>query len=350
MVSQDQVCQAVLDGMDASMVAIDTDYRIITINRAAEKFLGVCRKQILGQSFYQAFPDAPDEVRFVERTLDTEEELRNVELPFVWGEFNHYLSVNTYLLREENGTKYGALLAFSDITQTRRNVNQILRSFQIDTISRVATGLAHELRNPLLIIRGYLEMYLQRTFLCPRRRKVYNLLLRQIDKTNSQIQKFLDIYRPLGGDMTSIDLGDVVRYVTDIMQPFACSYGVELVCRITPGLIAKGDKERLEQVLINLVKNGLESIGGKKGKIEIVLAKADSQACLIVRDNGCGIPEHNLSRIGIPFYTSKPDGTGIGLALSYAIIDQHGGHIEFESVDGSGTSVLVFLPLMTQPA
>ena len=337
----------VIDGMGLGIMAINHECRVITINRVAEKFLGTKRENILGVSLYEAFPQAPEEVRFVEKTLATELEVVDVEYPYVWGEFNHYLKVSTYVLRDEQGQKTGALVAFTDVTESRRLAKRQLRSSQVNTINRVIIGLAHELRNPMVIIRGYLEMYLRRRFLCPKRRRTYILLTKQIDKANALIHKFEDIYQPSTSEMVPVNLEEVVRYVVGLMQPMAWSSQARLREKIAiPGLTVMGDRERLEQVLINLVKNALEAlIPHKNGKVDVLLLKDGFQACIIVRDNGCGIPQRNISRLGIPFFTTKPDGKGIGLALSWSVIDQHEGSIEVESEDGEGTSVMIFLPL-----
>jgi two-component system, NtrC family, sensor histidine kinase HydH len=227
---------------------------------------------------------------------------------------------------------------------------------RLAALGEMSAGLAHEIRNPLAAIKGAAQE------LDPRRiggddGELMQIIIDEVDRLNSVVTEFLDYARPFRGTFIPLSVNDAVKKTAQLMKQ-GVPHDVELEVALEDGLPdVNGDAERLQQVLINLILNAADAMGNK-GKITLSTAAAadTADAALLglkdraqfvevrVRDTGPGIPQKVLEQIFIPFYTTKPHGTGLGLALCQRIVQHHGGNIEVRSSEGRGTTFIVRLP------
>ncbi|MCR4420492.1 MAG: ATP-binding protein [Clostridia bacterium] len=220
-----------------------------------------------------------------------------------------------------------------------------LRSLEASQAAgQVALGLAHELRNPLAAVRGFLQLMARRL---PAHREAERYLapvLAEIDRATAILEDFLRLARRSETRRVPSDLGRIVEGVVTLLEGEAFRRGVRIYHCYREGLApVPADPEQLKQVFLNLLLNALAAVSAG-GRVWIGYELAEGRLSVIIRDDGCGMDEKTLSRLGEPFFTTKPDGTGLGVALSLQIIRAHGGKVEVASRPGEGTVFRLSLP------
>lgn len=209
-------------------------------------------------------------------------------------------------------------------------------------------GVAHEVRNPLTAIRGYVQIIRQQTTE-PLHQEYLSVVLNEIDSINKVIQQLLDLSRPRQSQWQQIQLNALVEETLILVQTAGVqariSFHVDLDSQLSP-IVA--DRELLRQVILNVLINAVQAIGAR-GEIRIrTWQYTVSQQAVTVEDNGCGIDIAMQKKIFDPFFTTKASGTGLGLALSQRIINAHQGDIRVASMPGCGAIFTLILPINPQ--
>ncbi|SMO68325.1 ATP-binding protein [Melghirimyces algeriensis] len=213
---------------------------------------------------------------------------------------------------------------------------------KLSAVGQLAAGLAHEIRNPLTSIRGFIQLSSADS---PEVKKWESVILPEIDRINDLLKQFLHLSECRPARYTLFNLDRLIDDVLQLLNPRSILMGHELVTiRPDTPVIIEADAEQLKQVLINLMQNGLESLQDK-GVIKIFWKEIQNRISIQIQDNGSGIPPEYMSRIFDPFFTTKEDGTGIGLSICHRIITEHGGQIYVTSQPGRGTTFNIHLPL-----
>jgi len=214
---------------------------------------------------------------------------------------------------------------------------------QLDAIAQIAAGAAHEIRNPLTAISGFLQL-LEATVPEGAASKYLQIVREEIGRLARIAEDLLLLSRSSRVQRTACDLGAVLDAVAELSRGRAAAFGVELALRVQPELPpVSADPERLEQVLLNLVGNALEAMAGP-GRLRLRAYAADGCGEVRITDTGPGIPPDILARVFEPFFTTKAGGTGLGLAVSQSIVRSFGGQIVACSPPGEGASFTVRLP------
>jgi signal transduction histidine kinase len=244
------------------------------------------------------------------------------------------------------GSGEETILMVENVSETRRLEEEIRRASYLASIGEMAAGVAHEIRNPLAVIRGYVQLIAEKNGerrleeVKPRLRTV----LDEIDHLSVVIQEFLDLAKPREITRVPLNLNRVVDNIHQFLENEARRQEINLTVKLDPALPEiTGDPAGLKQVIFNLVSNAFQA-AGPGGKVRLWTRHADKWVYLVVGDNGPGVPEHLREKIFAPFFSTKNTGTGIGLAISRRIILDHGGTITCRSKSGN-TQFLVQLPL-----
>ncbi len=217
------------------------------------------------------------------------------------------------------------------------------RSDQLRMAMRIMGGFAHEVRNPLAIIRGFAQLLLEGKA-NDQVDHYLSLIVDEVDRINERIKGFISLSSFEDGDYQELDIATLVRDVDLLLQGYAFLNGVRLLVETEPGIgSVRGNAEQLRQVILNLVNNALESTP-TGGTVVLRAARSEDKVQITVIDNGQGIAEETMPRVFEPFFSTR-DGVGLGLAISEDIIHRHGGTIELESVPGQGTTATVRLPV-----
>ena len=223
---------------------------------------------------------------------------------------------------------------------------QIGRSEQLASVGRLAAGVAHEINNPLVGVLAFADMLRMKPNMDAQDRSDLDLIMRETKRVREIVKGLLDYARETPSVKTRLDVNDVIRQTLLLLgkrEAFQNIYVVEDLGEKLPAVW--GDKSQLQQVIMNLVLNACEAM--TDGGTLVVSSTTDGEHALVqITDTGCGIKRENLDRIFEPFFTTKPvgKGTGLGLAVSYGILQQHGGTLKVQSEVGRGTTFTISLP------
>ncbi len=244
-----------------------------------------------------------------------------------------------------HGEINGVYVVMRDITNIRREEELVIMSEKASVVGHLAAAVAHEIRNPLTSIKGFIQLMQMTKELDER---YLEIILQEIDRINIITSEMLILGKNQAVIYHEIDLRQSVGQVFTLMKAQANIDNIELTYEEAnqPVIILANDTQ-MKQVLINLIKNSIEAVT-KRGKISIDLRIEGKEAALTVTDNGIGIEQERLERISELFYSTKEKGTGIGLAVCHKIIHRHQGKITFESEKNKGTTVTIRIPLAHQ--
>lgn len=223
---------------------------------------------------------------------------------------------------------------------------QLERSHQLSMVGQIAAGVAHEIKNPLASIKGALEIISDGNTSPDDKEEFKGILFSEIRRMDGSITEFLNFARPKETKLERLDLSELIPTTIKSVEAHALKQGIAIQKDIEDGIIINGDKEKLHELMLNLLLNAIQ-VSEPDSIIEVGLENRDSSTALLtVKDSGEGIEKTNLDRIFEPFYTTKASGTGLGLAIVKAIVESHDGNIEVESQPARGTKIEVSLPLI----
>lgn len=226
----------------------------------------------------------------------------------------------------------------------------LIQSEKLAAVGRLAAGIAHEVNNPLQPILNCLEVALEDLeHNQPVDPESLRVAESEVQRIKGIVSRLLDFARPDTKELIEVDLHSLVNEVTILVNRQLVQSGVRLITRLEPTRPIRGVPAQLKQVLLNLVLNALQSIEGQ-GTITIEVTSATEGALLRVIDTGSGMDENTLQHIFEPFFSTKDDGTGLGLSVTYGIIQGHGGTIEVHSSPGAGSCFAIWLPYSRQGA
>ena len=234
----------------------------------------------------------------------------------------------------------------SDLTEGRRLQEEIIRSEKLASIGKVATGFAHEIRNPLSSILGSIELVKKTTAFDEENSMLMDIIVKELLRVNELIERFLMFARPTPPRFSMIDIGRVISEVVELIRfdkDYRDTIRIEIRDEFKREIVA--DPSMLKQVFWNLIKNSLQAIK-ERGEITISIRGRETDFIEVeVRDTGCGIPQTETDRIFDPFYSSKEKSIGIGLSIVHSIIKEHKGKVIVESVLNKGTAFKILLPV-----
>jgi signal transduction histidine kinase len=258
---------------------------------------------------------------------------RNDEIGDLGRNFNHMVQQ----LRESRG----------EIERLHRT--QMSRAEHMATLGEMATGLAHEIRNPLAGIAGVIEIVGRDLPSSSAARAVLKDVRQEIARINRIVSDLLQTARPHPPKVRKSDLNTTVEHAVMLGRQQALSKSIEIALRKDPSLPeVEHDSDQIHQVLLNLLLNSLQAID-TNGRVAVTVERQGDKAIIEVADNGRGIPADSLPNIFRPFYTTKGEGTGLGLSLARRIVEDHHGRIDVTSTVGKGTTFSVVLPLQRTP-
>jgi two-component system sporulation sensor kinase B len=212
-------------------------------------------------------------------------------------------------------------------------------------ISNLAASVAHEVRNPLQVTRGFLQLLADRTDELSK--PYFELASSELDRASDIITDFLTFAKPEMETIVLLNMSDEMRKIEAMMTPLASMHGGVLIFRIQENLYFYGNSSKLKQAFINIIKNSIEAIG-MDGLIEIKAIAEKGEVVVQVADNGEGMEEEEIVKLGVPYFSTKTKGTGLGLMVTFRIIEGMKGTIEFHSTKGKGTEIIIRFPLVVQ--
>jgi len=348
----------ILRSIAAGVLTLGKDGRILTWNKAAEDVIGIPASQAVGQHFSEIVEvmgiTEADKQRILSAictVLETGQKYLGYKQEYhpVEGE-PLYVNMNIAQLRNHVGGILGLVIIFEDVTKEIQMESEMRRISELASIGQLAASIAHELRNPLSSIKGAAQ-YLRNEYADHQGvREFLDIIVDEVNVLNKVTTEFLDFARPLKLNLRETDVNDVIFRTIQFMQLDINRQGIQVTQDLSydiPRIMA--DDKQLEQVLRNLVLNALQAMPNG-GKLVLSSQAAEEGVKVILADSGVGIPQEQIDRIFVPFFTTKTKGTGLGLSVVQKIVDNHGGKIAVESVVGEGTTFELYLPVCSDRA
>ncbi len=336
---------SVMAGLEDGLLLFTRDARAVMISPAAEKFLGAPAGHFLGRRATEIFPPGHP----LREALHIEsDELREVaaETELETSEGAMRVSVSVQAIQED-GERMGALVTLRDLDSLESINTQLQVSERLAAMGRITAGVAHEVKNPLNSMRLWLEN-LKESLPADRdsaSRQAVQVLDKEIDRLDAVVKRFLDFTRPMDVRLEATQLAHLLTEVLEIAQPQLQKSNIQLAHLLpidVPEVYV--DRALLKQAVLNLVLNAAEAMPDG-GQLRLVLSRRGEMAEIAVGDTGLGIPPENRQKIFQLFFTTRPGGSGIGLASTFRIVQLHNGSIDFTSEVGRGTTFRIELPL-----
>jgi PAS domain S-box-containing protein len=336
---------SVMAGLEDGLLLFTRDSRAVMVSPAAEKFLGAPAGHFLGRRVTDIFPIGHP----LREALRLEgEELSEVaaETELLTTEGPRRVSVSVQSIQED-GERMGALVTLRDLDSLESINTQLQVSERLAALGRITAGVAHEVKNPLNSMRLWLENLKE----ClpedqdPGARQAVNVLDKEIDRLDAVVKRFLDFTRPMDVRLEPTQLSQLLEEVLEIAKPQLLKANVQLA-QLFPIDVPQVyvDRALLKQAVLNLVLNAVDAMP-EGGQLRLVLSRRGEMAEITVGDTGKGITPENKQKIFQLFFTTRPGGSGIGLASTFRIVQLLNGSIDFTSEVGRGTTFRIELPL-----
>ncbi|MGA8429914.1 MAG: ATP-binding protein [Candidatus Sulfotelmatobacter sp.] len=334
----DQLMAKLQDGL----VLFARDSRIVLVSAPVERFLGRPRKELLGRTAKEVFlRDSPLGLVILD-AYERRRPLMQRELEAVGG---RRVQVSLDFVQEQN-TQIGALLIMRDSDSVRRLGDEIEMSRRLSASGRLTRGVAHEVKNPINAIVLHLQLLQNKLSQSePDTRRHVDIIDSEIHRLDRVVQTLVDFTRPRDLHLEEIDLRHLLEDVAGLASPDAEQHGV-IIERLVPGgpLPVNVDVDLMKQALLNVVLNGVQAMS-EGGRLTISAHRTDEMVVAEVLDRGGGIPNDVQDKIFELYFTTKKEGSGIGLAQTYQILQWHYGSVEFESTEGEGTVFRFCIPV-----
>ena len=240
----------------------------------------------------------------------------------------------------------GTSVILRDVTETKKLHDEMKKLGELKTVSQMAASISHEVRNPLTVVRGFNQL-LKNHDLTEEQKELYiQLSLEELDRAESIIADYLTFAKPSLEHLKPLDVSKEIDYIVQVLNPYATMSNIFIqVEREDDPLHIFGESKELRQSLINIMKNGIESME-PGGTLFIHVKKAKENAVIVIKDTGKGMSTKQIEKLGTPYYSTKDKGTGLGTMVAFSIIKAMQGEIEVESEIGKGTSFTISIPLV----
>ncbi len=256
----------------------------------------------------------------------------------------------------ETAERAAVVVLVEDVTEQRALETQLIQSEKLAAVGQLVSGVAHELNNPLTSIAGLSEFLQERPGFAPPEREHLRVIQEQAERAGRIVRNLLTFARKGSPGEVVVDLNDVVARSALLVAYELRLRGIELVEERTAGeLLVHGNRDELQQVFLNLVNNAVHAVRdlpeGAARRVALVTRRDGDRALVCVQDSGPGVPADLIPQLFTPFFSTKEpgDGTGLGLSLSYRLVESHGGRLWYQPNEGGGAEFLASLPLVTGP-
>ncbi len=335
----------VFDVLREGIIVAGAHGSIHYINRTACEFFGLERGETLGRTVTDQFPglEWEDLVRS-DRVTNRDLEVFYPEHRFL----NFYISPLTD--EDDEDLPGGYVLILRDTTQSRQVHQEELESERIAALTMLAAGVAHEIGNPLNSLTIHLQLIERKLKkkadpeLVAELSGPLEIAQSEIKRLDFIVEKFLSAIRPTQPQLENCDINELLREAIQFIGPEVQDRRIDLTLHLNPQLPQlRLDPDQFKQVFYNLIRNAAQAIGSD-GEIAVRTEADDFNVMLSFSDNGGGIPGDQVGRVFDPYFTTKKAGSGLGLLIVHRIVREHGGELEFESKEGKGTDVTIYLP------
>ncbi len=339
--------ETILQAVQEGILVLDGEGHITYANRGAEKLLGFTLENAAGTPVSRYLRDM-DWARMANLDEAAWSQLASREMETTYPE-HRFIAFYVVPMSMVTPGERGAVLILRDVTRERLSVAQSLESERLQTITLLTAGVAHEIGNPLNSLTIHLQLLARELNQAPgaadpRLRELLDVATEEVARLDHIIKRFLQALRPGKPALRSTQLDSLLNETLAFLAPELQRRRVQIEVAVAQDLpVALVDAGQMRQVFHNLVKNAAQAMP-HGGRLAIRLAATDRFVTLAFADSGPGIPADQLSRIFEPYYTTKAEGSGLGLVVVQRIVRDHGGQIDVHSRPGRGTEIIVYIP------
>ncbi|MCX7703385.1 MAG: ATP-binding protein [Planctomycetota bacterium] len=318
---------------------------LLEANHRFQKLSGYTKEQIVDMRIDDLRPDKEAEAfdRFRKGLMKGEEEFNGIPIRTANGGI---FFADIRVSKLEVGGRYLLHCLFRDVTEKKSVLERMIRSERLASLGELAAAVAHEINNPMLTILAYSHLLLEKLGADEKLREWLQMMVGEANRVKKIVQGLLEFARRKEPELSEVNVNDIVESVVRLVENQAKICKVNINLQISPDIpLITADASQLQQVFLNVAINAIEAM--EKGGVLTITTKPFKEQWVKIgfSDTGCGIPKENLSKVFDPFFSTKPRGTGLGLAVSHGIIMSHKGEINIESEVNKGTTVTITLPL-----
>ncbi len=323
---------SVIESITDGFFALNKEWEFTYLNKHQYLPQRKTAKEVLGKNIWEVFPKSVNTVMYQEFHRAMSERVTvHFEIPSSSDEYWHEVVAYPY--------DEGICCLFKNITEKKKYEKELRRLSNLDLIGQMAAGISHEIRNPMTTVRGFLQL-LKKEDELNKHNGYFNLMIEELDRANSIITEFLSMGNTRTSDLQMLDLNTIIHDITPLIKIDTLNHNkfIQFDTKDIPELLL--NRNEIRQLLINLYRNGLEAMS--TGKVLFISTYMEDENCVVlaVRDQGTGIRPEIVEKLGTPFYTTKDNGTGLGLGICYAIAARHNAKIEIQT-GSEGTTFFI---------
>ncbi len=339
----EQKFRMIFEGALEGILLWNDQFQIVDINQSGQRMLQMSKEDLVGISLHSILNDCnitDDELKEQIRSIHSDGQSDgNLSITLKSGrkkffEFSNKLNIFSNI----------SMTTFKDITEKLEMEEQLRKSDTLNVIGELAAGIAHEIRNPMTALKGFIQLLegsVKEDYTM-----YFNVITTELSRIDSIINEFLILAKPQAVKFVEKDISQIMKETVDLLSAQAVLHNVQFRTYYEQNLPRVFcETNQMKKVFINIIKNAIE-VMPKGGYITVSIQKeSDQRVHISIGDEGTGIPAHKIKKLGEPFYTTKERGTGLGLMVTYKIIEEHKGTIEVESKLGQGTVFHIYLPI-----
>jgi two-component system sensor histidine kinase PilS (NtrC family) len=339
----------IFESVGSGLVAVDPHDRVTAFNRAAESITGVDASEALGQPWEAIFGDGVN-LQEVREAAAVEQQgfSPRYEFPLRRRDGRQLpVGISFWSLRSGRGDVAGLIGVCQDLSLIKQMEQRMRQADRLATVGRLSANMAHEIRNPLASISGAVEALAKELPPDERRNRLVEIVLRESGRLNELVRDFLEYARPAPMSPLEVDMAQLLDEVLLLLEHRSLPPNLKIIREYGLSLAARVDPQQMRQAIWNLCLNAVQAMPDSGGEIRVgayLLPWDASRFQIWVTDTGQGIAEEDQPHIFEPFYSTKPEGSGLGLALVYRVMQDHGGQVEVKSRLGDGTTFTLTLP------
>ena len=348
----EQRAKMVFDTIDYGVVILDKEHRIMLADPVAEQTLSQLDNEPMGKKIEEIgeLYQSKGILEIIQRSYLQKEKLhqKNVRIPI--DDEVHYYNVQTYPQMTENGELTGLIILYKNVTEERLIRRQLVEADKLSRLGQIAAGKVHEIKNPITTVRGYLQFLKQKVVSGdPINLNSFDIAIQEIDRTNELINSLLILSKQSQQNEEKVLLNHVVEEVIKLFEHQMLMENIDFRFEDKGEFYIRAVENHMKQILINLFLNAVDALKENKvdPQISLKIYQQKEDVLIEFKDNGIGISEKNLERLHEPFFTTKENGTGLGLSVTYKLIEEHKGTIRVFSKVGLGTTFTIRIPILS---